>query len=119
MTYRLSLLKIPVRDVSTSRAFYQDVLGFNTQLDAKEYGWVQMQAGEVPVALYEPGMGGGDGKVGDTLDFHLAVLELAKVVERLRAHGALVGDGILRGDDGSEFLEVRDPDGNTLKIMKS
>ena len=117
-TYRLSLLKIPVTNVDRAARFYQDALGIEPQFVAAEYGWAQLDAGGVPLALYQPGMGGGTGPVGGSLDFHLAVRDLTALADRLSALGALVGDAIQEGDDGTAFVEMRDPDDNTMKIVR-
>ena len=116
--YQLSLLKIPVSDIARSAAFYRDALGFAEQFVAEEYGWAQMQAGELPLGLYVPGMGGGDGPMGVGMGFHLSLLPDAfdALAAELLARGALVEDRVHEGDDGTAFLMVRDPDGNTLNI---
>jgi catechol 2,3-dioxygenase-like lactoylglutathione lyase family enzyme len=116
----LSLLKIPVSDVGRSAAFYRDALGFEQQFVAEQYGWAQFQAGALPVALYKPGMGGGDGKIGGSTGFHLSLppLRFDSLAADLMKRGCLVENMVHRGNDGTTFVEVRDPDGNTLKIMR-
>src|SRR5258708_21837332 len=56
-SYRLALIKIPVSDIQRSAAFYRQTLGFEQEFVAAEYGWAQFKAGELPLALYKPGMG--------------------------------------------------------------
>lgn len=120
MDYQLSLLKLPVRDVERAAAFYRDVLGMTQAFVAAEYGWAQFTAGNVPLALYVPGMGGGDGQPGGSAGFHLALDADAfeALAERLRAAGALVDDRVHRGDDGTVFLDARDPDANVVKVVR-
>src|SRR5438045_9781318 len=72
-TYQLSLLKIPVTDVRRSADFYRDALGFHEEFVVEQYGWAQLKAGELPLALYIPGKGGGDGHVGGSTGFHLSL----------------------------------------------
>jgi catechol 2,3-dioxygenase-like lactoylglutathione lyase family enzyme len=119
--YQLSLLKIPVSNITRSAAFYRDALGFEQQFAAEEYGWAQFQSGPLPLALYKPGMGGGDGKIGGSTGFHLSLppVRFDALAGELQKRGSLVGDRVHRGDDGTTFIEVRDPDGNTLKIMRT
>jgi len=120
MDYELSLLKVPVRDVERAAAFYRDVLGMREAFVAAEYGWAQFGAGSVPLALYVPGMGGGDGEPGGGAGFHLALEADAfeALAERLRAAGALVDDQVHRGADGTVFVDARDPDGNVIKVVR-
>ena len=120
LTYKLGLLKVPVTDVEASAAFYRDVLGFELHFAVGEYGWAQLSAGDLPLALYEPGKGGGDGAVGGSTGFHLALgaADFDALAGRLSEAGVLVDDQVHRSDDGSTFLEVRDPDGNTTKVTR-
>ena len=120
MNYTLSLLKIPVSNIVRTAAFYRDVLGFEPVFAAEEYGWAQLQAGELALALYRPGMGGGEGQVGSSTGFHLALAaeHFDALKDVLCQHDALVDDMVHQGEDGSSFVEVCDPDGNTLKIMR-
>jgi catechol 2,3-dioxygenase-like lactoylglutathione lyase family enzyme len=116
--YQLSLLKIPVTDIQRSAAFYHDTLGFEQQFVAPQYGWAQLKAGELPLARYKPGMGGGDGHVGGSTGFHLSLPaeRFDTLAAALLVQGVLVENRVHHGDDGSVFIDVRDPDGNTLKI---
>lgn len=118
--YTLSLLKVPVRDLEEAVPFYRDVLGMPTQFVAAAYGWAQLSAGQLAIALYVPGQGGGDGPVGGTVGFHLGLPPDAfeELVDRLQGAGALVDGRVHRGNDGSVFVDVRDPDGNLLKVMR-
>ena len=120
-TFQLALLKIPVSQIERSSKFYQDTLGVTVQFAAEEYGWAQLLAGELPLALYKPGMGGGDGKIGGSLDFHLALAaeRFDQLANSLIPRGVIVDNTIHRGDDGTTFIDLRDPDGNTLKIMRA
>ena len=119
--YELSLLKIPVSDIKRGAEFYETTLKFKPQFVAEQYGWAQLEAGELPLALYKPGMGGGDAKPGGSSGFHLALP--AKQFDALAAdlvpRGVLVENKIHRGDDGSTFVQVRDPDGNIVHLSRA
>ncbi|MEX0886304.1 MAG: VOC family protein [Phycisphaeraceae bacterium] len=115
--YALGLLKIPVSSVRTAAEFYEAALGFRRAFIVEAYGWAQLQAGSLQIALYQPGMGGGDATIGGSRDFHLEVRDLTALAARLKQHNALVGDAIQQADDGGSFAEVKDPDGNTFKVM--
>lgn len=118
--FELALLKIPVTSIKHAAAFYGDVLGMHEEFVMEEYGWAQFKAGELPLALYKPGMGGGDATPGGSTGFHLTLLGEAfdSLAKKLSDSGALVDDQVHTGDDNSTFLEARDPDGNTLKVMR-
>jgi len=119
--YQLALLKIPVSDIQRSATFYRDALGFRQEFVSPQYGWAQLAAGDVPVALYRPGMGGGDGHIGGSTGFHLSLPapRFDTLAAALLVQGVLVEGRVHHGDDGTVFLDVRDPDGNTLKIMRN
>ena len=65
-------------------------------------------------------MGGGNGQIGDSLDFCLSLPEQAfqSLAEELLAADYLVDNMIHTGNNGTTFIGVEDPDGNILKIMK-
>lgn len=69
---QLSLVKIPVSSVETAVPYYRDVLGLEEQFSVPEYGWAQFLVGEFPIALYEPGPGGG-GSSGECDSVHFSV----------------------------------------------
>lgn len=116
MQFQLTLFKIPVLDIDRAAAFYQNALGWTLEFAVAEYGWAQLHAGELPIALYKPGMGGGNHQPGGSLDFHLAVEDLSALESRLKEHAPDLETGIFTNDDGSRTLESKDPDGNEWKI---
>ena len=120
MNYQMRLLKIPVSNVDASSKFYAENLGLNVDFAAEEYGWAQLSSGDFSMALYVPGMGGGDGKLGGSVDFHLSLEgeQFDTLANELLANGHLNEGMIHSGNDGSTFVDVLDPDGNILKIMK-
>ncbi|MDB5328751.1 MAG: hypothetical protein JWM57_4320 [Phycisphaerales bacterium] len=118
LVYQLTLLKIPVSDITRSAAFYAETLKWEPQFVADEYGWAQFDAGGLPVALYKPGMGGGDGKPGGSTGFHLAVPAdaFSALAADLLSKGVLVDNRVQQGDDGTTYVQLCDPDGNVLNI---
>jgi predicted enzyme related to lactoylglutathione lyase len=119
--YQLSLLKIPVSDIAQGADFYRDVLKFKQEFVAEQYGWAQFSAGDLPLALYKPGMGGGNGKIGGSTGFHLALpaQQFDSLAADLIKRGVLVDNRIQRGDDGTTYVQVRDPDGNILNVGRA
>jgi catechol 2,3-dioxygenase-like lactoylglutathione lyase family enzyme len=119
--YKLGMLKVPVRDVEKSVQFYEKSLGFQLEFVAKEYGWAQMKTGEISIALYQPGMGGGNREFGGSVDFHLSLdgSEFDDVAKLMKKEGNLAGDMIHKGNDGTTFIEIRDPDGNEIKVFRN
>src|SRR4051812_39447405 len=113
---KLSLLKIPVQNVDRSVPFYEKGLGLQLEFAMAEYGWAQFMVGEIPFALYVPGMGGGNRQPGGSVDFHLQVEDIKALEARLKDFDPSLETGIFTNDDGSETLEFKDPDGNEWKI---
>ncbi|MEM6276319.1 MAG: VOC family protein [Pseudomonadota bacterium] len=115
MTLTLSLLKIPVTDLSRATSFYSEALGLEAVFTSVEYGWTQFDGPGPGLALYVPGKGGGDRAPGGSLDFHLASDSLDALLERA---AAVAPDASIHANaDGSRSLEFTDPDGNVVKIM--
>ena len=120
LNYKLGLLKIPVTDIDRSVKFYVEMLGFESTFQAPEYGWAQMKVGELDLALYVPGMGGGKREIGGNVDFHLVLDADAfdKLAPTLKEAGHLSEGMIHTGNDGSTFVDVLDPDKNIVKISR-
>ncbi len=117
--FQIQMIKVPVSDIEASSKFYSETLGFELQFAAEEFGWAQLSAGEVSLALYKPGMGGGNGHISGSVDFHLMLANpsFEELANRLLEAGHLAEDMIHTGNDGSSFVDVLDPDGNIVKIM--
>lgn len=118
--YQIQILKVPVSDIDRAVQFYSDHLRLELQFAAAEYGWAQFSADDLSLALYKPDMGGGNGQIGGSVDFHLALPEEAfqTLADALLEGGHLVDDQIHKGNDGSTFMDVKDPDGNIIKVMQ-
>jgi catechol 2,3-dioxygenase-like lactoylglutathione lyase family enzyme len=119
--YQLSVLKIPVSDINKSADFYRDTLKFKLEYVAEKYHWAQLSAGELPLALYEPGKGGGDAKIGGSTGFHLALVpqQFDALASDLLKRGVLVENQVQHSASGSTFVQVRDPDGNILNVSRA
>jgi len=119
--YEIKMLKVPVSDIDVSSHFYSEHLGFEIQFVAAEYGWAQLTAAGVSLALYKPGMGGGNGQIGGSVGFHLSLPDAAfqSLATSLLEKGHLVEDMIHTGNDGSAFIDIFGPDRNIIKVMKS
>ncbi|MEJ6395368.1 hypothetical protein V8J82_19055 [Gymnodinialimonas sp. 2305UL16-5] len=112
---KLAALKIPVTDAERAIAFYRVLFDSDPVFEAEEFGWVQFMLSDLPVALYVPGKGGGHGVPGHDLDFHLGAEALPEILARIVPQAP---DAALHNNaDGSQSLELTDPDGNALKIM--
>jgi catechol 2,3-dioxygenase-like lactoylglutathione lyase family enzyme len=113
---RVGLVKLPVSDLNRAVAYYRDVLGFEEEFTAPEYGWSSLSAGEVKLGLYVPGMGGGDQTPGGSAGFQLQVHDLTSLHQHLAQRGAIMPEGVYTAADGMRCLIVHDPDGNQLQI---
>ncbi len=115
MPFDVRLLKIPVRNLPTSIAFYEQVLGLPASFVAEPYGWAHFSLANFELALYVPGLGGGNRGPGGSVDFHLCHDDIDALYEVARQRSE---DAVLHAnDDGSHSLEFPDPDGNLLKIV--
>jgi AraC-like DNA-binding protein/predicted enzyme related to lactoylglutathione lyase len=114
----VNLIKIPVTDFARARGFYRDVLGLEEEYAVDEYGWAQYAAGDLPICLYVVGMGGGDGKPGNELNFHLAVDNAKQAFSAIGKRGGTFACDLTSDDEGGAFFIVADPDGNRLKIVQ-
>lgn len=112
----LAMLKVPVSDLSAAVVFYEKALGLTSSFVSEEFGWAQMEGLSVSFALYVPGKGGGTGKTGGSLDFHLAADKLEKIRDGLPDEASSVG--MHNNADGSVTLEFRDLDDNEIKIFQ-
>jgi predicted enzyme related to lactoylglutathione lyase len=118
--YHLGLLKIPVKDIEKSAQFYEKNLRFQLDFLAPEFGWAQMKAGEISLALYVPGMGGGDRQIGGSVDFHLNLAgeDFDEMAKNMEEAGQLSDDMIHTGADGTTYIDILDLDENIIKVFR-
>jgi catechol 2,3-dioxygenase-like lactoylglutathione lyase family enzyme len=114
---RVQMVKLPVSNIEKALPFYRDVLGLAEAFVVAEYGWAQLHAGAMPVALYVPGMGGGQGEAGKADCLHFAVADGAAFRAQLVAAGLEPEEHLHRGADETSYYELRDPDGNLFKVF--
>jgi catechol 2,3-dioxygenase-like lactoylglutathione lyase family enzyme len=114
----LSLLKVPVSDLGEAVRYYTEGLGFDLETLVAAYGWAQLRAGGLRLALYVSGLGGGEGSPGGNRDFHLAVRSLQPILDRLQASG-YPQPPVQRGDDGGEYFDLTDPDANVIRFVRA
>ena len=112
----VKMVKIPVTDVEMSAKFYTEVLGLEEEFVVGEYGWAQLNAGNLPVALYEVGKGGGSAKAGSTDHMHFGVSDFEALKTRLTSHDIDPEQHFHEGADGTKFYLFQDPDGNTIHV---
>ena len=115
----VGLIKIPVKNVELSSAFYQKYLGFTVEFLADKFGWATLSKDDITLGLYEPGKGGGNRTIGGSVDFnfHLSSIEnLKDIYEELKEKGVKFVNQYEISPDGSHFFEIIDPDGNIIKL---
>ena len=114
-------VSLPVRDLSRSRVFYEDLLGL-TQIERPDFGiagaWYQ--AGTVQLHLIEvPGSRDAEEPASSAspLSHHLAfeVEEAAIVKRELEAAGL----DVMAIGPAAKQLFVPDPDGNTIEFIET
>jgi catechol 2,3-dioxygenase-like lactoylglutathione lyase family enzyme len=102
---------LPVDDMTTSLAFYRDLLGFAVR-GSVDPVWTELEAGGFPLTLYRdaesPRVAMGPDGHGTPLVFHVA--NFAEAEAQLKEHGARV---VREGDHQGL---VWDPSGNVLRL---
>ena len=115
---QLSLVKIPVSNIDTAVPYYRDVLGLEEQFFVPDYGWAQFLVGDFPIALYEPGEGGG-GSSGQCDSIHFSVADIEATHHLLLTRNADIPRGVEIAADGMLFFELYDIDGNVIKVLQA
>lgn len=118
--YNLAMLKVGVSDLDKSVKFYTEILDFELEFKVVKYGWAQLKSGDLELALYVPGLGGGEKTLGESTDFHLILdsINFDELASILKENNHLSEDMIHTGNDGTTFIDVLDPDKNIIKIFK-
>ncbi|WP_420627714.1 VOC family protein [Candidatus Leptofilum sp.] len=114
----IALIKIPVSNIKQSVAYYRDVIGLPESFSVPEYGWAQLQLGNLPFCLYDPAKGGGGGTPGTCDALHFAVPDAAASHAELAERGAIIPGGLETSADGMTFFDLHDPDGNIIKVVQ-
>ncbi|MCC6573167.1 MAG: helix-turn-helix domain-containing protein [Planctomycetes bacterium] len=115
----IGLVKLPVTNFNRAAKFYRETLGLTEEFAVEAYGWAQYKTGNVPLCLYVVGMGGGEGKPAGEAGFHLNVADAKALHARVRTADTKAASDLHKGDDGSVFFVVTDPDGNRFKVMQA
>lgn len=122
---RMNHAVLYVRDVSVTKRFYSEVLGFETMIEDPHGRYLFMRAGASEnhhdIAFFAIGTGAAPSEAGGRTVglYHIAwevptLEELEAMRERLAAAGALIG----ASDHGvNKSLYSRDPDGIEFEVM--
>ena len=114
----IGLVKIPVTDFERATHYYREVVGLEEEFAVEAYGWAQYKTGNLPLCLYVTGQGGGDGTPGHEVGFHLAVDNAEAFYQEIERRGGQFASDIVKSDDGGRFFVLRDPDGNSFKVIQ-
>jgi len=115
----LNILKLPVENLDRALDYYRDGLGFRLLIRVDEFGWAQLERDGIALALYIPGEGGGDRPPGGSVDFHLVCDNLVDFWRELLGRGLDTGAGIVSGPETAAFMDLKDSEGNVLRIIQS
>jgi catechol 2,3-dioxygenase-like lactoylglutathione lyase family enzyme len=112
-------INIPVSDPDRALAFYAGKLGFETRLDAtfgQGQRWIEVAppGAVTTVALAPPG----NGVVGIDTGIRFATGDAQADYDHLKARGVDVDDAVTRWPGVPPMFGLRDPDGNTLRIVE-
>jgi predicted enzyme related to lactoylglutathione lyase len=111
----VALIKVPVADLARAVAFYEAAFGLQAKTVVEADGWALLDGISVALALYVPDKGGGNRPPGGSVDFNLSHDRIDELLQRV---ARVDPDAAIRVNDGSRCLELRDPDGNRLKVMQ-
>ncbi len=117
--FTIGLVKIPVTDFEAATHYYREVIGLEEEFAVDAYGWAQYKTSNLPLCLYVVGKGGGDGKPGEEIGFHLAVDNIDEFYSAVTKRGGQFASEIVASADGGKFVVLRDPDGNTFKVVQA
>jgi catechol 2,3-dioxygenase-like lactoylglutathione lyase family enzyme len=114
----ISELVLEVSDLEASRAFYRDLLGFEETLYGEGRGgrYWYLIGDSARLGLWTPqvGLAGGRGGVHVHFAFHVADVEIERILERLEGADAEVEGPIQLGPGRAVY--VTDPDGNVVEF---
>ena len=116
--FTIGLVKIPVTNFEAATHYYREVIGLEEEFSVEAFGWAQYKTTNVPLCLYVVGQGGGDGQPGEEVGFHLVVDNIEALYSAIKDRGGQVASEIVNSADGGKFFMLRDPDGNTFKIIQ-
>ena len=111
----VGLIKIPVADFERACEFYREVLGLQEDFAIAEFRWAQYSTGNVPLCLYVPAEGVGDGAVGGETGVQLRIADAQDAFARLTE---FADSPLQRGDDGTTSFTLRDTEGNRLQVLQ-
>ncbi len=118
MNFKIGLVKIPVTNFEAATHYYREVIGLEEEFAVEAYSWAQYKTSNLPLCLYEVGKGGGDGKPGEEIGFHLGVDDIERFHSAVSQRGGQFASEIVNSADGGKFVVIRDPDGNTFKVVQ-
>jgi catechol 2,3-dioxygenase-like lactoylglutathione lyase family enzyme len=120
LDYRLMLVRVWVTDFDRAVRFYTDTLGMKLAYRSDELGWAQLATAGAELAL-ERDRGESDAGeeylVGRFVGVSLAVDDVEKRYETLRARGVQFLRPPEKMPWGGVLAHLRDPDGNVLTLV--
>ena len=113
-------VSVPIGDVDRARDFYTDTLGFEVRLDVP-YGsggrWIEVAPPGATTSIALSPAGPGQSPGVDT-GIRLVTADVEADHVDLKARGVDVDDEILRWPNSPPMFQLRDPDGNLLRVIQ-
>ncbi|MEA2675371.1 MAG: hypothetical protein QOI92_2563 [Chloroflexota bacterium] len=120
----MATVRYLVGDVSRSVAFYRAQLGFEVEQEMLP-AFARIRMGDLSLWLAGPASSaarpmpsGATPEPGGWNRFVIEVDDLAAMVVRLRAAGAVFRNDIVKGPGGRQIL-LEDPDGNAIELFEA
>lgn len=110
-----------VRDMTTMRRFYEDILGFPLQRELSP-GWIEYQVGGNTLALAKPSLTAADDPTPNRsaslqLAFKVSAAQVDQCADELVRQGVPLLSPPTDQSFGHRTLFFRDPDGNLLEVF--
>lgn len=119
--YKLSIVRIFVRDFDAALRFYTETLGIPLAMADAEAGWAQLETGEAQLALEQvaPGDAEGEALIGRFLGVSLLVEDVEGRYAELVSRGVQFLGAPERQAWGGVMAHLSDPDGNVLTLLST
>jgi catechol 2,3-dioxygenase-like lactoylglutathione lyase family enzyme len=118
MDYRLELVPLPVEDVDRAKAFYNEKVGFEVDLDHSGEGGFRVVQLTPPGSACSVAVGSGiiDTPPGSVKGLHLVVPDIGAARAELLERGVEMGE--VRDLGGVLYAPFNDPDGNGWTLQQ-
>lgn len=113
---RVWVASVSVSDFDRALAFYRDALGFPVQLEARNFGWMEVGP-EEPLCKIGLSLSEDPKELVTRTGIVLEVEDMDAFAERLRAHNVKFTQEPTKQPWGGVVADFLDPDGNEIEAV--